>query len=390
MGVSIDYIRWVNHKKEEIDEFFDIDNPFGDYFLPSLSLKSFLPELSENERIEFIKKVKLNQSLASYDLYNVELIENLEISAELCQELKNDSHIIVTYHSGSYRQLLIFLMKNNIQYKLVTDSKFIEEQGEEMYRIQKELTNKWGLNLDLDEFEIINAEEPKSFFKYIHALKNNINLIFYLDGNKGVSKNEKNNESESNLLKVAFYNYYFYGRIGIGYLSYLANKPILPVLNSRTERLDTSLVFFNKIIPNKSNGRKEEAKRITMKLYEILEKELKKDLTQWEGWLYIHHFTDMKVLEVKEDIITEENSVFDEEIEIVFNKERYGIVKLSTQNILFDKQKMLTHIVPSYFISLLEFYALGGKIEEVEIEGNIITEQAIKELITESILTIKD
>src|SRR5579872_7405132 len=209
-----EYIMAVNEARGEIfnTPFEEMKNLglFRAYSLMSASILRYLSHFKKEEHYGLIQEIQFNKNLALIDQFHFDLLNELQISDpdNLLEKSRSASQIFVTYHTGSYRMFIALLVQKRIPFCIVTDESFIDEQQELVNELHRRLSQY--LNRDYDkEFEILKAQDPKLIFKLNERLNTGVSVVFYIDGNTGVSSDLKAN---SNLLKIKFLDYFINAR----------------------------------------------------------------------------------------------------------------------------------------------------------------------------------
>ncbi|WGD35642.1 hypothetical protein [Olleya sp. YS] len=294
------YFETINKTKADIyqTKFDEIESMglLGMYLMMSANLSTFIPGLKDENHYKTIQDIQLHRSLSAIDQYYFHLLDELKVTdnSNILKNCHKEGHIFVTYHTGSYRLFIQKLNQENIPFCLVTEGNYIKEQGSETHKLFKELNN------NTRDLEILPAENPRLIFELIKRLKQGKSIVFYIDGNKGAT--DKNLNENKNLLKINFLNNHIYARQGIAFLSYLSKAPLATAITKRDQDLNNYISI--KPVNTKSliekNTRNDFINIVTKKLYSELEVLLNKHPEQWEGWFYIDKFFQ------QENTVTEE------------------------------------------------------------------------------------
>ncbi|EKB03372.1 MULTISPECIES: hypothetical protein [Myroides] len=338
------YYEWVIGARSYFMETDFKSNPIlMQYFYQidqNLNKISFTVESHEN----FAREVKYFQSWASFDQKYVELLDTMDVvydqnSKELLDN--KQSTIYCTYHVGSYRILNMHLISKQIPFVLITDKQYIEKQGDETYLDIEKLNNQINKGVFNFDFQIINAENRNSILQIRDYIKRGYSLVFYIDGNSGVPLRDN-----KNLEEVVFLDSIILARKGIAYISSRFELPIIPVVAPREDWGKIKLIFKAPILQVDQDS-ESYIKQTTQKLFLILEHYIKKYPSQWEGWLYLEKFLPKETIENK-DLIPRGNS-------LLFNFQRYHILKFNTVNVLFDKLTLVSIEMSNELFTLLTY-----------------------------------
>jgi lauroyl/myristoyl acyltransferase len=268
----------------------------GTYLIISANLLRYLPKLNNDTQYKVIQDIQFNRNLSIKDQYYFDLLNTLKVydKSNIIENSFSKSFIFVTFHTGSYRLFLQLLSRKNVPFTLVTEERFIKEQGDTVKNIFKKLRENPN-----EELEILPAENPRLIFELVNRLKNGISVVFYIDGNTGAT--DKNLNENKNLLKIDFLNHHIYARQGVAYLVYLSKAPIAVAIAKRNKDLSNRLLIkpMNLNSLQKKN-RTDFINIVTKKLYGELENFLRKYPEQWEGWFYIDKFFKTETLENNE------------------------------------------------------------------------------------------
>ena len=209
---------------------FNDDSDLGLKFdIFSASLKNYLPSIPYSSHKSIFREVIKNQKLSIFEQSYFDLIDKCEIigyKKEIETIISNSPCIICTYHTGSYRLINHFLVKNKTNFTLVIANKVKNKYGSVFSNLFETMT----LDTKSGTFDLLDAEDPASGLKMYKALKAGRSLLLYIDGNTGSSDKNKN------ICDINFLSQRIYARKGIGYLSYLANVPIIPVICKRGDQ----------------------------------------------------------------------------------------------------------------------------------------------------------
>jgi len=360
----------------------------GRYLTISANLSTYFSELSNDEHFKIIQDIQFHRSLSNIDQYYHQLLlSNLKINdqSNVIEHSYTTGHIFVTYHTGSYRMFIQHLIKQNIPFCLVTEERYIKEQGATTQNIYKQISkNKHK------ELEILPAENPRLIFELTKRLRKGISVVFYIDGNTGATT--KKLSENSNLLKINFLNHHIYARQGIAFLAYLSKSPMATVVAKRDKKLNNiiQLKSVETIELMQKYTRNDFINNITEKLYQELELFLKNNFEQWEGWFYVHKFFQQKItigdLNIEEEGVSNKLTKFatitidqfihlikyDEEHVFLVMKKDYQIMKIT--NLLYD---------------VLSFFKVPKKIKSKKaliFNNQEISWKVVKELIKMNIL----
>lgn len=341
--------------------------------LVSASLLNYLPHLKFDQHEEIFKEILLNQNLSILEQSYSSVIENTTLenfNDDFFHSLNQAAGIICTFHTGSYRIINHYLLKNKVTFSLVAAKSVLESQAKELERLHELLYLK-----DSPMFNIIDAEEPNSMFQMIKAIKRGEKLVFYIDGNTGVQlKDEKDNT----FCSIRFLNQGLYARKGIGYLSYITKTPIFIFSCYRKSIDDIRLAYLDKIVPSPTEDRELFVLNSTQSIYNSLASIVNIYPGQWEGWLYLQQSINLinKVEHPKPN--KQEKQLTSSQFK--FNKDYFGVFNLNTGFYLFKKSEFSFFLIDSDIYEFLYKAILTG------VSKNEISEDVFLDLYNNRVL----
>ncbi|MAZ72683.1 MAG: hypothetical protein CMC70_06015 [Flavobacteriaceae bacterium] len=378
------YLQKVKDLKKKVYDVSLVDLKSNEllclFYTISANILTYLPQIEKSKHFNLVQHIQFHRALSTIDQYCRKKLENTIIDdpAMTIKNSKNNAQVFVTYHTGSYRTFILLLSKEQVPFCLVTQEQFINEQGLATQQLYKEFSNR-----DDEELEILPSENPRLLFELMNRLKKGISVVFYIDGNTGVSSKSLN--KNKNLLKIDFLNHHIYARQGIALLVYLSKAPLVTAIAKRDENLENHICI--KHIETKKYlkdlSRTEFINTITKLLYGELECFLLKNFEQWEGWFYIHKFFDLnKNLMIKQKTNSpDHNQIFP----TLVVSDQLHIFKYNQENFFLVQTKdyKIMKITPSLF-ELLEYFKIPIRMKKNELldTGNQITDwPVIQELI---------
>ncbi len=330
-----EYTIKVNSLKSFINSFNEDDllklGLFQTYKLISASLYRFLPSIPKDEYFDIVKRIQIlrNQSITDQNFFF--LLDKLNIidNNKCLESLKTKSYIVSTYHTGSYRLLISLFAKLGIKFALVTESKFITDQGDEINAVYSKMMRSLGVE-NFKEIEIFSAEDTQLLFKLRNHLNNGYSIIFYIDGNTGTSRFDID---DSKLMNINFLADFINVRKGIAFLSFLTKTPIISAICRKINAVENELKF--ELIDNQFDVlRNDFINQTTRRLFLILENFLIEYPDQWEGWFYIHKF-----FKISEDTPTKKKGFYVKDIlnrELIFNKNEFELLNIQDNCFIID------------------------------------------------------
>lgn len=342
----------VNKKRETIygTSFDEIQSLglLGTFSLVSANLLRYLDRKSD-EHYKIIQGIQFNRSLANMDQLYPHMLQELKVidTTDVFKSKSDKGHIFVTFHTGSYRLFIQHLNRSGLPFCLVTEGKYIEEQGKLTQALFKKV-NSEGKGL-----EILEAENPRLLFELMRKINSGISVVFYIDGNTGVS--EKKLSENKNLLKIDFLKSEMYARQGIAMLAYLSKSQVIMALPKRNKDLSNT-IRIKKIETKKYEkySRNDFVNCLTKKLFSELGDFLRKYPEQWEGWFYIQKFFEQETIEKS----TESKEKYSGEKEIKLEvDQQIQLLKYNEDNVFVIQKKdyQIMKITPLLYSVLNHF-----------------------------------
>lgn len=195
--------------------------------------------------------------------------------------LRQAPGIICTYHTGAYRQICRTLAQEGIPYTLAVSADVLKREGQML----RHDYNNLGSPAGPAGFRLLDAESPGVIRSLCNDLSTGRNLLLYVDGNTGSACGKSRN-----LMTLPFLNGEIQVRKGLASLSYLAKKPLYPVLIGRAVSEHLTTPVCTSINPVAGEARDAYEKRATALLYRILESYVSHYPEDWECWRYLHHW----------------------------------------------------------------------------------------------------
>jgi len=185
-----EYISKRNQIVYQIENTLNIwkrDDLVRQFNLVSAGLTNYIPTINHKEHEKIYKKILMHQHLSSLEqsFFSVlDFVSYENLSDETLNLLKEKPVIISTFHTGSYRIINHFLVKNQIPYSLVIARDVLKTQGEEIKRLFSEYYDGYVNN----ELTLIDAESSSSGIQMIREVKKGKSLLLYVDGNVGAGE----------------------------------------------------------------------------------------------------------------------------------------------------------------------------------------------------------
>ena len=340
----------------------------GTFSLVSANLLRFL-NLKYEQHYKLIQGIKFNRSLANMDPHYPHTLEELKVrdNTDVFKSKSEKGHVFVTFHTGSYRLFIQYLNKKGMPFCLVTEGKYIEEQGALTQTLFKQV------NAEGNGLELLEAENPRLLFELLRRINSGISVVFYIDGNTGVS--EKKLSENKNLLKIDFLKSDIYARQGISMLAYLSKAQVILALPKRNKDL-TNTIRIKKIETKKYEkySRNDFVNSVTKLLFSELGHFLNKHPEQWEGWFYIQKFFEEETAEKENK--TKEKYSGENEIKIEVDQQ-IQLIKYNDDNVFVIQKKdyQIMKITPLLYNVLNHFKTPKNIITNTD---TIINDQTIE------------
>ncbi|MGA0557745.1 hypothetical protein ACO2Q8_13905 [Larkinella sp. VNQ87] len=320
----------------------------------SASVQNILPEIPIEKHEDLFQKLLLQQVYTTFDQQFLSANDLLQTKGPIRTLLQNrQPNIYCTFHLGSYRLLTSYLYRNGVDLALLVSRGTYQEQGKAIWDTIKGLQKKHNLT---NSFQILDAEQTSSTLQIIRELRAGTSLVIFIDG---VTSTTGLNRQEDKEIQVRFGNQNVWARKGVGFLSYVTQTPIVPVISYREKNLNNVLSFLDPVVPEPNCDRESYCRHSLQLLYDSFWQYLTKYPEQWEGWNYIHKFLDQHELEQQ----AETKPLRRQTKRVAFNHERYSVCDLEDSPILFDRRLYVTYEISS---DLRDFLLQIGTIDTPE------------------------
>ena len=317
--------------------------------------------------------LKAHEDIRSFQVEKLKIIDpNL-----ILNNLSSRPYIFVSFHTGSYNLLPSWLLKSGHEFYLMadTDSLDIKEYSSSMKSIYREKYHTEG------DFKMINVEEEGAIFRIIRKIKDKKITLAFLDGNKGIGGQVKDNK---NLMEVDFLQGRVKVRKGLAYMAFLTNTPLVLALNYFKDG-QRYLKIYDPIEIIETD-RKAYCKRAINQIFEYFEEHVRTYPGQWSNWPYVHRWSNIKHFEEQlssgHPIST--NTIHQRDWK--FNKDRFCPLKVKDDHYLFDRIKYhLTSVSPN----LMPLFSRKTKVDQQKeiIENMIINNSStVEKLIANKVL----
>lgn len=334
--------------KEYVDKKWD-NHELKNYHFLSANLSKCLPNIPKEKHKSIYHNILSYRALQGIDTHFYNSFNSIKgvdtVSAKIKQQKLPG--IFVSFHLGSFRSAMAFLIKANLNVVLIIDPLPFQIQKDDIINQYKKIKDFFNSTSDLI---IYPADRKDLSIQILSKTKENYSVLAFVDGNTGMN----GAFNQKNAVKVNFLGQKVFFRKGLAMLSYYTKCPLIPILSYYDEDDYPHWEIKNPIIPNLELNAQDYATSATVKVFKILEDALKSYPDQWEGWLYLHKFLDIELKNDKEILEYTNNGnrleinpniglfAYDEKY-YVLNKDTYAIIELSkeifiklNQTVFFD------------------------------------------------------
>ncbi len=325
----------------------------------SANINVFFPEINIKKYSKIVLRIFYNNDLAKREKTNLKNLKKIDYSS--LDLPHNKGFFLVSFHYGAYHLISSMLIKLN--YKTVVcvnetvfqNKKTIEDSLNTFKKFKDEVNSE-------SDLVFLSVQDEAFVFNVKEYLEKNYAVLVFIDGNSGID-GIMNFDSKKKTV-IDFFNQTIKVKYGIPSLAYSFNAPIIPVFCIR--RRNSYLVKSCKTIEVDKTLNKEAFSIYAIKrIYTELERQLKINPFQWEGWLYIHRWLDIKNLK---DIPNKKKGSVKKVNNLKFNNQKFAYFKLKESHFLLNKY---THLS----------YEIDEKIKEIifsnkknKFESNLIEE----------------
>lgn len=334
---------------------------------------------------EMAENIIINQSVTEYDssyLFkqcNHHLFNDLLLLDDEAQQIDfSNKRIYCSYHLGSYRLIVSYLLARGVNIAMLVTNDVAEQQILSIMIQHEEIAHQYPRCGSLN---IINAESYQGIDDAIEFYQGGGSLLIYIDGNSGVGGM---NRQDNNLLTIPFLSREIKARKGVAFLSHLLAAEICPLFIRNNENGTRVVVHKQSIMPATKQNKKHYIKDTTQALYRILESEISQNICTWEGWLYVEKSACPPALSNKEN--TRNNSLQLSqigELNLVFNETEYTVLQYPTTSVLMNKDKLCYQILTSNSARAIRFAQERRNVQHV------VSRACINSLLQQKILIVE-
>lgn len=286
--------------------------------------------------LQFQKEVvKENATLSS-----INLNEGFEIYGEENLQ-QNNAVIYCSFRLGAFMQIPLFLLDRKVDLIILV--------SKESHQKTVDILAENNLS---DAFELIVINDPTGFRKVIKESKNGKSFFCLMDVGSALNKDKFDNKNHTivdlNGVKIET-------MIGIPYLAYILNLPLVPVVSYRNSQ--NTVIKIEKVftLPD-VNDRFDYGRKATYGLWKQFESYVNQYPSQWESLYYIHRYYSTKETE---NLSIKDRSINTVDTKFKFNATRFDFITREGQFYLFDYDTNETILTSEYLYTFLYKIAIN-------------------------------
>ncbi len=350
--------------------------------MSSAMMKYFGMVQSQEAAAELSCAVIENQAGAEFDVCNLYDPNNKGLRSEVLLVDKEwdqrvtpeKNRIYCSYHLGSYRLIVGYLLSKGIDVALLVTDDVIQKQTERIYDFHRDIKSKE----DFGSLKFFNAESFEGITEAIEFFQDGGSLLIYIDGNSGIGGMGRNDDR---LLTVPFFNRYIKARKGVAFLSRVLKTDIYPVYVRNNKNGSRTLINEPPITHSVKTKKSVFIEDTTKHLFNILAKEVQREPQAWEGWLYIQKVTcapqveeqvhHKKALSVTRDTNPET---------LTFNDNEYALLKYPAATVLMNIKQFKFQMLSASAIRAIRF------VNEKQNALHVVRKELLEELVNKNII----
>lgn len=319
----------------------------------SASLYNLLPAVPLADHDALIKDMLFHQQWAVRDQVHLQLVDELIADGEQhCGAAQDKPTIFCSYHLGSYRLLIPYLVSKKIKFTLLIDSAVANLQRRDFDEVARRAAQWFGAPEDC--CNIIDTAQGGVMFTMLRQLKQGRSLVVFIDGNSGV---DAGRSGVDNRIAVDFFGQILDARKGVAYMSHMANVSMTPVVLSRDpgDLWKNHISFRAPVVPDAAEEKDAYARRAVQNLYHILEAAIASHPQQWESWFYVEQSLLLSKVE-PEARPHDVNSLADDTC-LAFDNARFSLtVPAENECLLFDRKHYRSTFISPAFMAFLAMF----------------------------------
>ncbi len=335
-------------KKVELRKYFDKkweNYDLKNYHFLSANLSKFLPNIPKSNYKSFYFNTLAYKTLLNIDTSYGNNFNSIKEADEVSKKIKKQKlpGIFVSYHLGSFKSAVVFLIQANLDVVLILDPLPYKLQKDLIVREYEKTKEIFSSTSNL----IIYAADRKDLtIRILSKTKENYSVLAYIDGNTGM----RGEFNQANSIKLDFLGQKVFFRKGLAVLSYYTKCPLIPILSHYDEENHPHWEIKESIIPNSKWNVQEYTMYATVKMLKILEEALLLYPEQWEGWLYFHKFIEIEQKDVCVDVKNNSNRcLVNPNIGLFIYDGKYYVLDKNTYRILELNKETFLKLDDEYF-----------------------------------------
>jgi lauroyl/myristoyl acyltransferase len=310
-----------------------------------------------SEFVKFQKEMVKENHMAN----EINLDRKVKFLGEENLQIEN-SAMYCSFRLGAFMLIPLMLLKKKVDVIVLV--------SKSSYNKTINLLKENGLQ---DKLEIIIINEPLGFRKVIKESKKGKSFFCLIDAGAGLNKDRYEDKNttviELNGVKIK-------AMMGIPYLSYFLNIPLIPLFSYRNSN-DNFIKVEKAIEIGNVKDRFDFSHKATHILWKKFEKYLNKYPTQWETLYYIHNYYPIDNTEEK--VLNNSQTT-----KYKFNDKLYDFIKIKNEFYLYNYDNLKSFLISEYLYTFLYKifkyeYILNRKELEIFIKNKSILNQFFNE-----------
>lgn len=349
----------------------------------SSAMLKYFGQCYTSEEAEFISTAVIeNQVGTEFDISHLFEYQHRSVRDELLlvdrfwdqQITAQQNRIYCSYHLGSYRLIVGYLLSKGIDVALLVTDDVIQKQMQLMTDVYRDMNCKD----DFGKLIFLNAESFDGINEAINFYEQGGSLLIYIDGNSGIGGMNRNDDR---LLTIPFLGRRVKARKGVAFLSWVLKATIYPFYVRNNQDGTRSLIFETNIVLDRQLNKVEYIKQTTHKLFQILEREVRREPAAWEGWLYIQKVTCVPQEPVVKTSANQPELLAEAEPdELVFNHHKFAILKYPAATVLMNIERFKFQILSAAATRAIRF------VRERQNVFHVVRKELVAELIKNEII----
>ncbi|GLX86243.1 hypothetical protein tloyanaT_24960 [Thalassotalea loyana] len=333
--------------------------------------------LSANAMVD---RVIENQVSAEFDVSHLYAPKNKALRPDILRVEKawdeqitpQANRIYCSYHLGSYRLIVGYLLSKGVDVALLVTDDVMQQQIERIYDFHQEICTKEPFG----KLTFFNAESFNGISDAVDFYQAGGSLLIYIDGNSGIGGMGRN---DNRLLTVDFLNRQIKARKGVAFLSRVLMADIFPVFVRNNDDGTRSLITSTPIKPNRAIAKSEYIEQTTKHLFDILAREINREPESWEGWLYIHKVTCTPQHPEHQQLQAPTQQDIDP-FALYFNDNAFALLQYPGATVLLNIRQFKFHVLSATAVRAIRF------VREKQNVLHVVKQNLVEELIRSRII----